>query len=214
MPPLTQTSLCLKQPIKGVIFDLDGTLVDSILDFAAICAFLGVQHGTDLLEFIKKLPPQARDSALDYIHNQEMLDAHQSTWLPGAQKMMNKLNTASLPTAIVTRNSRAASNIKVQRNEITVDHLISREDAKPKPDPEALLDLCERWGLSPKHCLYVGDYHYDLDAAANAGMRSCLYTGAHTHPSNYQHFSDKADYICDHYDNFFNLLPIIVPTRS
>lgn len=196
-----------RDPISGAIFDLDGTLVNSVLDFGAICTFLGIPRGTDVLDFVKNLPDHARDSALDYIHNQEILDAHQSNWLSGAKKMIDRLHAASVPIAIVTRNSRAASLIKVERNSIKVDCLITREDAKPKPDPEALLHICQRWELSPKRCIYVGDYHYDLDAAANAGMRSCLYTGSHASPSSYSDFSGKADYICDNYDDFFVRLP-------
>ena len=192
--------------IEAIIFDLDGTLVDTNLDFASICAFFGVAKGTDILAHVETLSAAEKSRALEYIHEQEIIDAHQSSWLPGAEAMLKTLRGMSVPTAIVTRNSRAASAIKIERNGIDVDYFLSREDAKPKPEPDGLLKVASHLGLSPQRCVYVGDYRYDLEAAVNAGMVACLYTGSHLDSSGYSRFMHLADIVFGHYDDFLNCL--------
>jgi FMN phosphatase YigB (HAD superfamily) len=61
--------------------------------------------------------------------------------------------------------------------------LKAREDAAPKPDPEALLALAAQWRLSPAHCAYIGDFRYDIEAAQRAGMLPVLYLGIEEAPS-------------------------------
>ena len=189
---------------KGIIFDLDGTLVTSEIDFAELSRALGIDRGTDILLHIEQLECETdRTDALALVEGHELRDAELSHWLPGASEMLTELHDMQIPMAIVTRNFPAAAQIKIARNNIPIKLLITRADAKPKPHPEALLAISSQWCIPPQELLYVGDYLYDLQAAANAGMRSCLYA-----PCALPHFAHQADLICNDYSNFLRLVGI------
>ncbi|TQV77259.1 HAD family hydrolase [Aliikangiella marina] len=162
--------------IAAVIFDLDGTLVESKLDFRAIKDYLGCPEEVDLLDFVEQLPPLERQSAINYIQSQELADAEDARWLPWAEKLVENLTLTNLPLAIVTRNFSQAAAIKVESNQIPIKRVVTREDAPPKPNPKALLDLAAEWSINPSEILYVGDFLYDIQAANNANMHSCLYS--------------------------------------
>lgn len=161
---------------RAVIFDLDGTLVDSRLDFSAMRAELQAPEGVGLLEYIDGLPTaDARSAALAVVHRHEMAGAAEATWIPGAKQALHTLHQAGLRTGIVTRNSREAARLTMERLGMPAIPLKAREDAAPKPDPAALLLLAAAWALPPEHCAYVGDFHFDIEAAERAGMTPVLY---------------------------------------
>ena len=69
-----------------IVFDLDGTLVDSSLDFAAMRAGTGCPDGVGLLEYVETLATAAeREAAHAVIHRYEMEGAERATWIPGAR---------------------------------------------------------------------------------------------------------------------------------
>lgn len=160
--------------IKGVIFDLDGTLVESQLNFSAIREQIGCSKSEDILEFVDKLPDHEKAHANAVILQHEIADAENAKWLDIGKQMVQKAQANNLPMAIVTRNCTKATNIKIHNNQIPIDLVLTREDAPAKPDPTALLQIAEQWQLQPEECLYVGDYIYDQQAAENAGMRWLL----------------------------------------
>ncbi|KZN45461.1 HAD family hydrolase [Pseudoalteromonas luteoviolacea] len=162
--------------IKGIIFDLDGTLVTSSLDFAMMKAQLGCQREDDLLEFVDSLPsPYMREEAMALIHQHELHDANQCAFIPGAQQAVDTLFDQGFKLAIVTRNFTKAAQIKLQRCNMPIDIIVTRDDAPAKPDPSALQGIAEHWSLPSNECMYVGDYLYDIQAAHNANMMSCLF---------------------------------------
>jgi len=124
------------------------------------------------------------------IHDHEMADAHSCETLSGAVEMLAMLDDLNIRTAIVTRNSAPATQIKLARTGIKLKHVLTREDAAPKPAPDALLGLARQWGIPNESCVYVGDYIYDLEAAHRANMHACLYAEGGL-PS----FSDKAHFV-------------------
>lgn len=158
--------------VKGVIFDLDGTLLESSLDFSAMRRAIDCPPEQDILTFIDHLPcPVARARAHQIVIHHELEDAEQAAWLAEGRALLHHVHSLSLPTAIVTRNCRAATAIKLRRNQVPIDIVLTREDAPPKPRPEGLLMIADFWRLPADQLLYVGDYIYDRQAAENAGMR-------------------------------------------
>jgi len=182
---------------EAVIFDLDGTLVSSSLDFRAMCDQTGCVPGQDILQFMQALSPAEKNRVANIIQAHEMQDAHSCEVLPGVHSMLMALKKKKVRMAIVTRNSAPATQVKLARTGIALEHVITRENAPPKPAPDALIELAKQWGVNQKSCVYVGDYIYDLEAAHRAGMHSALYAAA-----NLPEFSGQAHFVFRHHDDF------------
>lgn len=160
-------------PVQGVIFDLDGTLVTSTLNFSAIRRQIGCPQDVDILSFIDDISDETgRQQAADKVIQFELDDAQTSTEIEGVTGMLAQLHHWQIPTAVVTRNCQAATKLKLQRHGLEFETVLTRECAPAKPDPTSLLQISENWKISSEHLIYVGDYIYDIHAARNAGMRS------------------------------------------
>ena len=174
--------------IQALIFDLDNTLVSSQLNFQLLRDVLNCPDRTDILEFIKTMKSAALiKRANDFIIAHEKLDALTSSHLPGCESLLAFLALQKYPTAIVTRNCQRAAQLKLKKNAIKVDILLTREDYPAKPNPDALIAIAQLWGIDCRNIVYVGDHLYDVQAANNAGMLSCLITHSAELP-----YQDKA----------------------
>lgn len=147
----------IQQQIKAVAFDLDGTLVDSALDFAAICQAIGWPVGTPLLERLAQTEdPKLYQTALDVIYQHEMAGAALATWMPGAEECLQALTSVNIPLALFTRNMRQATELTLQRLAIPIELVVTRDDFAAKPDPAGLLHIAQQLQLAPEQILYVG----------------------------------------------------------
>lgn len=165
------------EPVHGIIFDLDGTLIDSRLDFDAIRADIGLPPGMPILEAIAAMDDvAARTTATEILHRHEMKGASEAVMIDAVPEFLEALAHRRIPTAVLTRNSRASTDAVLSRLNLKFDQVLTREDAPPKPDPTGLLTICNVWGLPPERVLFFGDYLFDLEAARRAGMRSVLFT--------------------------------------
>jgi HAD superfamily hydrolase (TIGR01509 family) len=164
--------------LKGVIFDLDGTLADTKLDFEAMRRDLGFPREAPILEEISRLASdEDRRRSFEILDRHEIQGANIAVPMPGADLLVKAIAARGLKMAIFTRNSRKAAEITMGRlNFFGFSCVISREDAKPKPDPEGLIKICTQWGVQPAECIYVGDWHFDVRAGNAAGMKTVLYT--------------------------------------
>ncbi|MBZ9612666.1 HAD family hydrolase [Rheinheimera maricola] len=190
------------QHIEAVVFDLDGTLVDSALDFASICRDVGWPTGTPLLERLAQLDnTDEYNRAHEIICQHELRGAAHASWMPGAERCLQQLSSQRMPMAILTRNMRAATQLTLQRLQIPIERVLTREDCAAKPNPEGLLRFAHDLQLPVQQMLYVGDYIFDLQTAANAGMPSCLYLNSHN-----QHFAVQADWSFSHFDELARAL--------
>jgi HAD superfamily hydrolase (TIGR01509 family) len=188
--------------LKGVIFDLDGTLADTKLDFAKMCIDAGLPVGTKILEHCASLnDPVKVKQILSVVEQHELDGANQASWILDAESVLNQFDRDKIPMAIVTRNMREATRITIERLGIPIELVITRDDCLPKPDPEGLLMVSKQWGISPSECVYVGDFQFDLIAAKQAQMMACLIANDRN-----QHLFSMADKVITRFDELNELL--------
>lgn len=179
---------------KAIVFDLDGTLLESNLDFAMLRAVTGCPQGKDILEYVETLSEPDQASANALIKQHEIEDARCASWIKGARGFLNLLMGNKTPVAIVTRNCREAVSIKLENNQVPIQRVVTREDGPAKPDPSTLLLLSKEWKLPPSDIVYIGDYLYDVQAAVNAGMLSGLFA-----PDGIPYYAHLADFVFSDY---------------
>lgn len=192
--------------LKAFIFDLDGTLVTSSLDFFAMKKEIGCHADNDVLKFAASQDNPAETArVMSVIERHEIEDALSSQPIDGALDFIKLLRSRDIPVAIVTRNCRRAASLKIKRAglPITDEWLVTREDAPPKPEPDALWAIADRWQIDPADIAYVGDYLFDVDAAINARMTACILLTDHSRETEY---AQRAHYSFFHYGDFADLL--------
>ncbi len=160
---------------QAYIFDLDGTLVDSALDFNAIRRDLGIELDAPILEAIEDWEPVRKKRALEIIHQHENKGAEASVMIPGVLDFLKVLKEQNKPTAVFTRNSKKVTELTLKKHALEFSMVVTRDDAPAKPDPSGLHAIAKNWNLKNSEILYVGDYHYDLLAGRAAQMPTALY---------------------------------------
>lgn len=159
-----------------MIFDLDGTLVDSGLDFDAIRRDMGLPAGMPILETLDQMPAGSeKDRMLEVLHQHELNGAARATMYDGVHEFLEWLDERGICRAVLTRNSRESTRIVLDRLGLHFELALTREDAPPKPDPTGLLTICGVWQLQPAYVLFCGDYVFDLEAGSRAGMDTVLF---------------------------------------
>jgi HAD superfamily hydrolase (TIGR01549 family) len=175
-------------PIRGVVFDLDGTLVAQEIDFEAIRRELGVPSGTPLLELLHQLPEPRRSAAWEIVDRHERNAAARTELQLGVAEFLAWLDARQIRRAVLSRNSRRSVETALQRVGLAFDPVVAREDAPFKPNPQGLWQICEAWQIVPADVLMVGDYIYDLQAGRNAGTKTALVT--HGRDWHFAHLAD------------------------
>ena len=152
---------------------MDGTLTHGIHDFDAIRTQLGLPEDKPILEALAALPEEEAQPLHERLNAIELEIAHQSTAAPGAALLLQTLTENGCQLGILTRNN--AINITATLQAAGLDHffapetLISRDCAAPKPNPDGIHLLLERWQAAADMAVMVGDHLFDLDTGRNAG---------------------------------------------
>ena len=156
-------------PVRGVVFDLDGTLTVPVLDFAAMRAEIGIAGG-DILRSLAKMSEDERTRALGIIGRHEEAAAAESELSDGARELLDFIAGAGIKTGVVTRNSRSSVDTFCRKHGVAFDAVITRDDAPPKPSPEPLAAAVEQMGLGKDEVIYVGDFELDRLTGEAAGI--------------------------------------------
>lgn len=175
------------KPIRGVLFDLDGTLTrPGAIDFTAIKRKMGCPENLPILEFLETVEPDGRTRLEAVLEEAELEAAAMAEPNDGAEACIRYLREFPLPLGIITRNSRSSVDLTLTRlGNISLDDfsvIVSREDAAPKPDPAGVVLAATEMGLDAAHLLLVGDIHFDIEAGRAAGSLTALVTNGRPCP--------------------------------
>jgi len=169
--------LQISGPIGGILFDMDGVVVQQRLDFLAIKReIFGDTHGF-VLERMAELPPAERARADAILERHETAAAAEAEPMDGILPFLRWMETRGLRRGLVTRNSRKSVDLVLARLDLRFDAVVTREDAPPKPAPEPVWLGCRRMDLAPSEVLFVGDFEFDMLAGRRAGVRTVLLRG-------------------------------------
>lgn len=169
--------------LQGWVFDLDGTLTLAQHDFPAIRRELGVPADADILTYMAALPESERLAMKAELDAIELRLAGEVQAAPGAVELIRGLHGQGRRLGILTRNLQSVAQSTLQHLDIldcfAPQDVLGREEAAPKPHPEGIHLLLQRWQLTPMQAVMVGDFRFDLEAGRAAGSRTCL-----IHPHN------------------------------
>jgi HAD superfamily hydrolase (TIGR01549 family) len=175
--------------IQGVVFDLDGTLADSRLDFDAMRREMELPEDMPILEALKRFEPERAARCQEILHRHELEGAERATLLPGAGELIGELHGRGVRLAIATRNSRHVTEVTLRKLAIPIDSVFTRDDGPIKPHPWSVTEACRLWGVAPAEVVMVGDYRFDIECGRAAGCRTVLLTHPHEaegHPNEEQ----------------------------
>lgn len=173
--------------VKAVLFDLDGTLINSIplirLTFENVFAELGIPWGRgEVLETIglplKKVAEQYAPGRVGeflerYSEFQKTRHKDYTKLYPGAIESLKEIKTTGFRTGVVTSKRRipALAGMALTGLDEYIEVTVAVEDvAKPKPNPEPVHRALGLLHIRPENAVYVGDSWYDVMAGKEAGV--------------------------------------------
>ncbi len=175
----------------AVLFDLDGTLLDteSLARTAGLQALarMGLTPDPDFFDQLvgkdhdtgaRLLKARYGDLDMDRLDNlwkeeSERLKARGIAIKPGVAELLDRLDTTSLPRAVVTSSHRDSASYKLERSGLLdrFPFFIGFDDVTAaKPAPEPYLLAAQRLGVDPRACLVFEDSEPGAQAAWDAGM--------------------------------------------
>lgn len=181
--------------VKGIIFDLDGTLCDTLDDIRAgvnaVLERLGYKTRTkyEIYKFInhgarelirRSLPKDVQsvdfivDSALEDYNNEYAKCCCNTTYaFEGVEEMLIELKSLGFKIGILSNKQDKFVSEIIDKlfDEDMFTFVMGQSKFPPKPDPASALYVAKAMGVRPERCVYIGDSDVDVDTAANAGMK-------------------------------------------
>jgi HAD superfamily hydrolase (TIGR01509 family) len=180
----------MREPVPALLFDLDGTLVDSVyqhvlawhevlaeagmaLSVWRIHRRIGMSGGLFVNALLRETGKQLsaeEANALRARHAEAFVRRlNQVRPLPGAHDLLTRLTRQRVPWAIATSGSTKTAGPSIAMLGVEPKVVITREDvAHAKPDPDLFLAAAARLGVDITHSIVVGDSVWDLLAAQRA----------------------------------------------
>ena len=181
--------------LQAVLFDLDGTLLDSAPDLGAAAEGLRRARGLPALPLesyrahagagARGMLRVAFDMSPEHADYEALrtafLDAYEGAMLErtcafeGVAPLLEALHGAGMPWGVVTNKMERLTHPIVQALRLfdTAGAVVCGDSTPhPKPHPAPLLEAAKRLGVDPTRCLYVGDDLRDIVAGRAAGMRT------------------------------------------
>jgi phosphoglycolate phosphatase len=182
--------------LRAVLFDLDGTLLDSAPDLAAAAnamlaalgrpprepAVIATYIGKGIPKLVERTLTGALDASADpalfaralpiYEHHYAAESGRRSVPFPGVLEGLRALQAARVPMACITNKAERFTVDLLKRTALAgYFRVVVCGDtvARKKPDPEPVLTACARLGVSPGEALMIGDSANDVAAARAAG---------------------------------------------
>ena len=179
--------------IKGIIFDLDGTLLNTLDDIADAMNHVLLRnrfpvHPVDAYRFFvgdgvdmlvrRTLPAEKQDGRTVKRISDAFMKRYQENWngktrpYDGIEDMLDALQTKNLFLAILSNKPHMVTGETV-RYYFGTRHFtacVGNGIFPKKPNPEGALYIAASMGIAPENCLYVGDTATDMQTAAAAGM--------------------------------------------
>lgn len=184
--------------MQAVLFDLDGTLIDTAADFIRIIQDMCREEGRDIVDadlirtqvsegaraMVKLVYPElAVDDPVFLAHRQRFLDIYgadiavDTDLFEGMYPLLEDLESHHIPWGIVTNKPRWLSESLLNALNLTqrCAVLVCPEDVtNTKPDPEPMYLAAQQIDIAPEQCIYVGDHPRDIDAGRRAKMYTIL----------------------------------------
>ena len=204
-PPEAGPPRSLPQNLKAVIFDLDGTLVDTADEFVPVVQALRAEHGHGEMD-----PQRIRASVsngaralvslgLDMSEDAPEFESKRLRLLelysevlgsiakpyPGIASLLGELHIRGVAWGISTNKPRAYTEPLLQRLNIQPQpgSVVCPDDvSERKPHPESLYLNCRELNCSPSEAIYVGDHQRDIEAGRRAGMYTIAATYGYIEP--------------------------------
>lgn len=187
----------MRGPLQGVLFDLDGTLLDTAPDMARALNLLRIECDLEPLPFERIRPMVSHgspalvglgfdvrpgDARFEPLRQRflELYGAEpvrETRLFEGLEQALDLIERAGLPWGIVTNKPGWLTTPILQR--LNLDRrcacAVSGDTlAVRKPDPAPLLLACERIGRTPEVCVYLGDAQRDVEAGRRSGMATAV----------------------------------------
>lgn len=181
---------------SNVIFDLDGTLLDTLADLADSCNHICAEHGWPTHDYSaycyfigngaaklveRAIPEFARGSELgqqalrEFLAYYEQHKADKTCPYAGMPEVVDELKRAGVNVAVLTNKPDAAAGPVMEQYYPGVFDLVQGglPGVPLKPDPAPVHKLLERMGADRENTLFVGDSNVDIQTAKNSGLSGC-----------------------------------------